>query len=385
MRNIHDVAIIGAGPAGSYTAYQLAKDDFDVLVLEKNGPAVLTPACTGIISLEAFKRFHLPEDSIISEIRDIKLISPSGLTLAFRPVSTLAYIVDRIKFDQGLRELALKNGANIKLSASCREIQIKDTHVEVRVNDSGEPIRAKAVVIASGFYHKFCENLDLGSPPDYIQGVQTEVLIEGIEGTEIHVGNGIAPGSFAWVVGIGNSRARIGLTTKKHAPVFLDKFLEGSHLKDKIKEKGPILCKAIPLGSLKMTYSNRLLVVGEAAGLVKATTHGGIYYGLISSQLAVETLKEAFRSGDFGSHIMRRYEERWRSSLGREIKTGYNLRRIFSSLHDCQINRFFKIAMHDGIMDIVYKNARFDWHSDLIFSLARSSSLKNIYPVFFNS
>lgn len=368
---MYDVVIVGAGPTGSYVAYQLAKEGFDVLVMEKNMSFAHPPACTGIIGIEAFERFNLSGDSIVSEIKDIVLISPSGLSLAFRPESIQAFVVDRLKFDQGLRELALRNGASIRLGTSCKEIQIKDTHVEVRANDSKEPMRAKAVVVASGFDRRLSESLGLGRPSDYIQGVQTEVTIEGVKETEIYVGNSIAPGSFAWVAGLKDGRARIGLTTKYNSRLFLRRFLECPFLRDRIKERGHILSKPIPIGTLRRTFSNRMLVVGEAAGLVKTTTHGGIYYGLISSHLAVETLKEAFVEGDLGARSLKRYERRCRNTLDAEIKTGYMVRKFFSHLQDEQIDRFFKIAMSDGVMDIVYNKARFDWHGDLIFSLIK--------------
>jgi geranylgeranyl reductase family protein len=381
---MYDVVAIGAGPTGSYAAYQLAHEGFDVLVLEKNGSSAHPPVCTGIIGLEAFEKFNLSEDSIISEIKDLKFISPSGLSLSFRPGSTLACVVNRVKFDQGLRELAVKSGANIRLGTSCKEIQIKDTHVNITISSS-ETIKAKTVVVATGFNRKLSESLGLGSPLDYIQGAQAEVTMEGVKEAQIYIGNDIAPGSFAWIVGLGNGRARIGLTTKHHAPVFLQRFLEGRSLREKIKEKGPVLQKIIPLGSLKRTYSDRVLVVGEAAGLVKTTTHGGIYYGLISSQLAVDTLREAFRSGNFGSPVMKRYEERWKNTLYKEIRIGCKLRRFFSCLRDSQIDRFFRIAMCDGVMDIVYRKARFDWHSDLISSLIKYSSLNKYFPAGYGS
>jgi len=370
---MHDIVVIGAGPIGCYTAYQLAKDGFDVLVLEKNGSFAHSPVCTGIIGVEAFERFNLPQDSILSNIKDILLFSPSGLSLAFRPDSIQAFIVDRIKFDQGIRDLALKSGAVIRSGTSCKEIHIKDTHVEIEVAASGESLKAKAVVIASGFNPRLTARLGLGMPSDYLQGVQTEVKIEGVKEVEVYVGNDIAPSSFAWVVGLKDGWARIGLATKHNAPMFLGRFLESPFLKDRVKERGVILSKLIPIGSLQRTFSNRLLVVGEAAGQVKTTTHGGIYYGLIGSQFAVETLKEAFREGNFDSDILKRYERRWRDTLDTEIKTGYMLRMFFSKLNDRQIDRFFKIAMNNGVMDIIHQKFRFDWHSDLIFPLIRHS------------
>jgi digeranylgeranylglycerophospholipid reductase len=377
--SMHDVVVIGAGPTGCYSASQLAKGGFDVLVLEKNGSFTCPPVCTGVISVEAFERFQLPRDSIVSSVKDILFFSPSGLTLPFCPGSTLAFVVDRIQFDRRLRELALKNGASIRLGTSCEDIQIRNTHVEVKVNECREIIKSKTVVIATGFNRSMSESLGLGSPSDYIQGAQTEVKMEGVKEARIYIGNDIAPGSFAWVVGLDDGAARIGLTTKMNAPFFLKKFLESFHLRDTVKGKGLVLTKVIPVGSLKRTYSDRMLVVGEAGGLIKTTTQGGIYYGLISSQLAIETLREAFRKGNFGSYVMKRYEKRWKDALDKEIKAGYMIRRLFSCLSDLQIERFLKLAMNDGVMDIVYRKVKFDWHSGLIFSLMRYPVFKNLF------
>ena len=376
--HIHDVVIIGAGPTGCYAASQLSKAGFDVLVLDKNSSFEHHPVCTGIIGVEAFERFKLPKDSILSSIKDILFFSPSGLKLAFQPESTQAYVVDRIKFDQGLRELALKNGANIKLGASCKKIKIEKTQVDINIS-TGENIKARAVVIATGFNRSLSESLGMGSPSGYVHGVQTEVRMEGVEEARIYIGNDIAPGSFAWVVGLGNGLVRIGLTAKNNAPFLLKKFLERMHLKDRINGKNTILGRIIPVGSLRKTYSDRMLVIGEAAGLVKTTTHGGIYYGLISSQLATETLMEAFREGNLASSLMRKYERQWKNILDREIKTGYMIRRFFSYLTDEQIDRLFKIALSNGVMDIIYEKVRFDWHGDLIFSLTRHFPIKQYF------
>jgi digeranylgeranylglycerophospholipid reductase len=378
---MHDVIIIGAGPIGSYTAYQLAKDGFDVLVVEKNKCFTSLPACTGIIGLEGFKRFNLPDDSILSAVKDIKFISPSGLSLSFNPPSMMAFVVDRIKFDNRLRQLALKNGVNIWLDTPCEGIKIKDTYAEIKINDLRDTIKAKAICIASGYNCGLNEKLGFGRPSDYVQGVQIEVAIEKLKETEIYIGNTIAPGSFAWVVGINDRQARIGLTTKHNASMFLKRFLKSHFLRDRIKDEGTIISKIIPVGTLRKTFFDRTLVIGEAAGLLKTTTHGGIYYGLISSQLAVETIKGAFRRGDFGICSMSGYERLWRRTLDREIRLGTVVRRFFSHFHDEQIDRLFRIAMSDGIMGIVYKKAKFDWHGDLVFALMKHSLFKNIFRI----
>jgi flavin-dependent dehydrogenase len=127
--------------------------------------------------------------------------------------------------------------------------------------------------------------------------------------------------------------------------------------------------KMLPLGPIARTFAKRVLAVGDAAGLVKATTGGGIYYSLLSGTLAAETLVEAFKVGDLGAASLSLNEERWRSMLGEEFSAQMSLRRIANRLTDAEIDDLFELARTDGIMPLVRKTARFNRHRDLILSL----------------
>ncbi len=372
---MHDVVIAGAGPIGSYVGLKLAQSGYDVVMVEKRESFTKDPVCTGVIGVEAFERFNLPEDTILSAIKNLLFYAPCGLTLPFYPNSPLAYVVDRNKLDQWVRDLALKNGASIRVGTSINQISLKNTHVEVGTSGGKEFIKGKTLVIATGYNQKLVESLCLGRTPDWTFGVQTEGALREVKGTEIFVGNQIAPGSFAWVVGLGNGKARIGLATKRQPAFYLEHLLNGRHLRDRIYDHGIICKKIIPIGPLKKTFHHRLLVVGEAAGQVKTTTHGGIYYGLIGAKLAVETLEKAFARGDFGPQLMGTYEKQWKQALKPEITAGYVFRKIFSRLQDEHISQMFKRARNNGIMEIVNEHARFDWHRPLIFELLKYFSL----------
>jgi flavin-dependent dehydrogenase len=112
---------------------------------------------------------------------------------------------------------------------------------------------------------------------------------------------------------------------------------------------------------------------------VKTTTHGGIYYGLICARIAVETLVEAWKKQDFSSAIFAQYERRWRELLEPEILKGIRFRRFFSHLTDGQIEWFFKMSQKDGIMDLLHKKARFDWHGEFISSLIQHAFFKKYF------
>jgi len=136
--------------------------------------------------------------------------------------------------------------------------------------------------------------------------------------------------------------------------------------------------KMLPLAPVTRTYGDRVLAVGDAAGLVKATTGGGIYYSLISARLASNVLAGALRTDRLHARALRGYETAWRARLGAELKAQLRLRRLAQRLSDPDIEALFELAHTDGIMPIVRKTARFNQHRDLIVSLLRHPPARRV-------
>jgi digeranylgeranylglycerophospholipid reductase len=366
---MHDVVVVGGGPAGCYTAYQLAREGFDVLILEKNGTSKQPPVCTGVVGVEAFEKFDLPRHSILTDVKDIHFVSPSGKLVSYCPGDIQAHVVDRLTFNDGLRGLALSGGATIREGTACVGIDITEAHVELKTSPNGTRVRARAAVLACGHNPYLTKKLGLGVIADHYEGAQTELQMEDLSATEIYVGRNVAPSSFAWAVKLKDGRARVGLVTRERAAQFLKAFLGSRFLNGRIRGTGRILRKAIPFGGLERTFGNRLLAVGEVAGQVKTTTHGGIYYGLIGARAAAETLKEALQHNELSAERLEAYEKRWRSLLESELEKGQILRGLFECLSDKQIDRLFSIARKNNLMKLVHKKARFDWPGESIVSL----------------
>ena len=244
--------------------------------------------------------------------------------------------------------------------------------LEVESPEGEYDLRAKMAVVACGFNPQLTQRLGLDSPTECLQGADAVLEFNGVRETEIHVGRDIAPGSFAWVVPMNSEKARVGITTKENADLFLRSLLNKPMIRDRIESGNlHINVDLIPIRPIEKSFRERVLVVGEAAGQVKSTTCGGIYYGLISARLAAETIGVAFSKSRFGDDILKRYEQKWRRELGGEIEIGYRFREIFSGMDDSQIDRIFEILNSDGIAPLIRRRAQFDWHKDLILTLSR--------------
>jgi flavin-dependent dehydrogenase len=135
----------------------------------------------------------------------------------------------------------------------------------------------------------------------------------------------------------------------------------------------------VPVLPPSRAYADRVLAVGDAAGQVKPTSGGGIYYGMLGAREAAETVCEAFRSGRFTAQGLSAYEKRWRSRLGFDLKVGTLFRRLFSRMADRDIDELFRTLHTDGLLARITEKVSFDWHRELITFLLKHPKLARIF------
>jgi digeranylgeranylglycerophospholipid reductase len=378
--NQHDVIVVGAGPVGSYTACLLAKEGLDVGIFERNHTIGSDVNCTGIISGECLKKFDLPGEVITGAINSIKGIAPSGNYIRYHTASPLAYIVKRSLFDSELNKIAVRAGATTYLNSRVEEIDSTGGSFKIRLNTGGEKreFRARAGVIATGLeLHSFPKIFR--RPVNFLYGAQTDVLMEDVREVEVYFGEKVAPGSFGWVVPVNGKSVKIGLIIKKNPVESLKRFLRHPLIAQRMNSlRKNIKCSPIPLRRIPKSYAERLVIVGEAAGQVKTTTGGGIYFGLLCAEAAAGTIIKAFRCGDYSEKMFKEYEDRWKRRIDPELKAGIILRNIFSRLSDRQIELLIDLAKRDGLLPVIGK-ANFDWHRDIVFYLIRHLINKKLF------
>jgi len=193
----------------------------------------------------------------------------------------------------------------------------------------------------------------------------------------------MAPAGFAWLVPLHRGtvpHARIGIMTETRSRARFDAFLGGLCARagvDPATLPAPRL-KMLPLGPIARTFGDRVLAVGDAAGLVKPTTGGGIYYGLLSGALAADVITDALRRDRLEAATLRRYESSWRRRLGAEIRVGLAFRRVVSTLSDESIDALIELGRVNGIVPLLQRHASFNWHRTAAIALLAHPSFRKI-------
>ncbi len=382
---MYDVAVIGGGPVGSRVAARLAEMGHGVVVIEKKDSMAEPVCCTGIISQECVTRFAIDKSVIIRQANSAKIFSPSGRLLYLKRQEPQACIVDRPAFNVYLARLAQDRGVEYLFGSPVKDIDVQDDRVRIEAGRrwvGADALEARAVVIAAGSGSKLVEGLGLGKVGDYAMGVQAAVEISGLDEVEVYLGRKIAPALFAWLVPTTPKRALVGLMARRKSGHYLKQLLSSLVAEGKIvTPEVEISFAAVPLKPLSRTYCNRVIVVGSAAGQVKPTTGGGIYYGLLCADIAADNLHRALKNDNLAAKSLSLYQKAWKQKLGRELQTGYWGRKFYELLSDRQVDRIFDIIKSNAIDEALLKSPdlSFDWHGKVMLKLIGHRALARTF------
>ena len=352
----YDVAVVGAGPAGSTVSKILAEQGFNTIVIDRKSRIGVPVQCGELIPTptEAHRLFpkskimpqaiHVHSKFITNKTRAIRLISPNGSVFEF-PFE--ANIVDRARFDQHLASLAENEGARFLLGSIVK--RRSSTNELTFTNDGSEnSIKAKFVVGADGAHSIVAKSLGV----NYIHNVANlsqslQYVMSGVDVdptvVEMHFGSEIAPGGYAWVIPKGDRVANIGFgmrrsIAKDNVPLrtYLDRFVFktiASSLKNfKIVSRVGAI---IPVGGpLKKTWSKDVLLIGDAAGHVMASNGGGIPTALCGGVIAGYAISKHLNM----DYPLSEYENKWRLEFGSELDTAVRVLKIADSVMPSDTN-----------------------------------------------
>ena len=370
-----DVAIVGGGPGGMAAARSLAAAGWAVSVFEEHQQIGMPVHCTGVLAEDVIAALDLPAEAVLNPLSTVRFVAPAGHSFDYTTATTEAVVIDRAAFDAALGVRAELAGAAVVRGRRVIAIDIIAGAAQLTFAD-GEPVRARSVILACGANYSFQKRLGLGMPSTFLQSAQLELPAERPGDVEIHFGSEIAPKGFAWAVPVRRSYgtfARIGVMAESDPAEFFSRMM--ARVRDRwgvaLPDTAPPKRRMLPLGSVKRTYAERVLAVGDAAGLVKPTTGGGIYYSVVSGQIAAEVLGSRLAVDDLSAQAMREYEQRWRTRFQSEFTAQLALRFVAQRMRDTDIDALFTLAATDGILPLVRQTARFNRHRDFILALLR--------------
>jgi digeranylgeranylglycerophospholipid reductase len=377
-----DVVVIGGGPAGLVAARDLARARRHVVVLEEHETIGRPVHCTGLVGLQAFDELDLSRESVRGMVASAAFRLNDGAPLVVRNERLRAAVIDRSLFDARLGDEARAAGAALRTGARVQRVDASTSGVAVQVQ-GGVVIQARAAVLACGANYRFNRALGLGAPRAYLQSAQVEVPQWLSDHVGVYFGSQLAPTGFGWVVPFARDQvdhARVGLMCRDRVSHRFRAFSEAVAAEagvSTIEWPAPRM-RLLPLGPVERTYGTRVLAAGDAAGLVKPTTGGGIYYSLLTGAMAARVLDERLADDRLQAADLQPYERMWRDAIGAEIRIGLAFRTLASRLSDRAIHALLELARVDGLVPLLNEHADFNWHRGAALALLRNPSFRRI-------
>ena len=190
------------------------------------------------------------------------------------------------------------------------------------------PITAKILIDASGVAGVCAKLTKLNERPKVIAGIQYEMHDVPTDGyLDFYIWPEYAKKGYLWMIPKCDGRANVGLVSedKKGLVKDLDAFIEKTHFSSLEKTNPPWrdgsvsvrgFGGTIPIsGPHERTYSDGLMLVGDAAGFTSPLFEGGSHLALKSAVFAAQTAAAAIRSGDLSSSNLAIYQTRWKKEF----------------------------------------------------------------------
>ncbi|GHJ42262.1 geranylgeranyl reductase family protein [Streptomyces sp. TS71-3] len=338
---VWDVVVVGAGPAGASAAYAAAVTGRRVLLLEKAELPRYKTCGGGIIGPS---RDSLPpgfELPLQDRVRAVTFSMNGRYTRTRRSSQMLFGLVNRPDFDQQLVMHAQKAGAELRTGVTVSRVEqhgpsVPDRRTVAVVLQGGETLLARAVVGADGSASRI--GAHVGVKVDQVDlGLEAEIPVPETVAEDwagrVLIDWGPMPGSYGWVfpkgdtltVGVISARGE-GAATKRYLEDFIGRLglagfepnISSGHLTRCRSDDSPL-------------SRGRVLVCGDAAGLLEPWTREGISYALRSGRLAGEwavRIAEAPDAVDARRQALN-YTFAIKAGLGVEMSVGKRILAVF--------------------------------------------------------
>lgn len=359
-----DVVIVGAGPVGSYAALKLSEAGFKVLLLEEHSEIGRPFQCAGLVTPGAMDKVGL-HSSILSDVVGAQIHSPKGIVVPVGNEGKIrTHVVCRKLFDEGITRLALEAGATLWLLSHPTELDNTGEKAKITVDKRGVSceLTADLIIGADGAHSWVRRTLKLGNPKEWMFGFQVEVTgYNGKEGwLDMFTGTDVAPGLFAWAIPNGLTH-RIGVWSKtkdldgRSCEQLIDYLMEESIWKDRFSNCRETArhCGPIPAGMIKRPWADKVILIGDAAGIAKPTTGGGIGPGFMQVDLILSGLQKCLSSNQLNSKSLRKVYKVM-DKVRKDQDRSRALRDFFvSNRNDAELDKNFTLFSKPNVLEMI--------------------------------
>tara|TARA_B100000945_G_scaffold205278_1_gene165040 strand:- start:6149 stop:7402 length:1254 start_codon:yes stop_codon:yes gene_type:complete len=403
-KQVLDCVVVGGGPAGARAIYELSKISTNIALIDYR-ETLGDKLCTGIIGTECVEKYGIDNNIIYQEADSADIINPAKDIFHLKSEKPKAYIIDRVQYVQNLINKAKNNNAKIICKYRVTGIDQTENKVAITYSNKKEEkvIYSKSIILASGLENKLINDFNIAplKKENILNGSQLKIKSKYpnvISNTKVFIGSNYGFQGFGWIVPTSNDELLIGVLAKDKSKKIITEFISLVTTTYNIiineSDKKNIKSWGIPIKPLEKTYDNRLLVVGDAAGLVKPITGGGIYYSQISAEIAVKTIKHALEINNFNCEVMANYQQKWKKQIGDEITRSNKLRDTLFGFEDNMLNHLTKFTLSNKLISkiLLSKSSSFDNHFQSfvnfinnekvnnLFSQSKSNSIKTLIP-----
>jgi len=381
MNREYDLIVIGLGPAGASLLYSAAEHDLNVIGIDKRREIGIPIQCGEFIpryeefnellpeTEEKYTRIfkNIPVSTILNKTDKVRLYTPSDKVYE---VDFKGMIIDRERFDKWLVTRGIKAGGHVLINSRVYRVEPGGL---VYINSRGEDImiRGRVVAISAGASSNLLDMAGLYREKDEFNiGHVMQYVMAGVEGNdnviEMFTGKRYSPGAYAWIIPRGDSIANVGVGLRYpyvdgdlNIRIYLNRFIKEHPIaSEKLRNAYPIseIGGIVPVGPpAKKTVSDVFISLGDSANHVISSLGAGIVTSVIAGLIAGDAIAEYIA----GKSPLTRYEELWRSNIGRVLEDGYKLRLAIDILtrRDELIDYGMRIIGDKYLKNLVYTKA----------------------------
>ncbi len=343
------VFIVGAGVIGLTLAKELALKDIDVTVYDSKSKVSDNAAkASGIFSREGLAKMDMKWETAQQNTLDGAVIHAGGEQLKVSSTGTVAYVLDRGIFANLCAKEAVAAGAKLAMGRRLEREQL------IEIGKDNE----KILVGADGAVSNVASALGFQKIEEYILTYKAEY--EGVDipdehKVEVMFSNKIASRFFGWTCPYSGSKLEVGIgisdRSRSNSTGAFNKFIQTDYMKKLLAgaERTAGYASIIPIKYRSKTVIGNTLLVGDAAGQVKATTGGGIIFGSACAKVAARCISENIKHG----RPLMDYEKAWRKDHQLDLRLHKAIHGYYSMLGDdsfAAMIKLLKLAGFEGFL-----------------------------------